>query len=101
MAKTLREGKKIIFADGIEREICPLTIRQLRKFMKVMKQMNLEANENNMSDEDIDNMVEAASVALEKVDPKLAADKDGLEDILDISVFNDLLAAAMGTDPNE
>ena len=33
--KDLHEGVEIVFADGNKRVIKPLTIRQLRKFMKV------------------------------------------------------------------
>jgi len=45
-------------------------------------------------------MVEAASIALAKVDPELADDAEALEDILDLKCFSLLMAAAMGNDPN-
>jgi hypothetical protein len=45
-------------------------------------------------------MVEAASIALAKVDPELSEDLDALEDILDLKCFAELMAAAMGNDPN-
>ena len=95
---SVREGRSILFADGEERMIYPLTIRQLRKFMKVVKNMNAENQD--ISDEDIDVMVEATAIALEKVDPKLAGDTDALEDVIDVKTFNLILAAAMGADPN-
>lgn len=98
--KSLREGKKITFADGKERVVYPLTIRQLRKFIKAMKELQTDKPSSEMSDDEIDLMVQAASIALEKVDPDLAADLEGLEDVLDIKIFNELLAAAMGADPN-
>lgn len=97
--KDLHEGRKIVFADGKSRTIYPLTIRQLRKFMKVANE--LQSTENGtMTDEDIDRMVEAAGIALAKVDPDLASDPDALEDILDLRCFGELMAAAMGEDPN-
>jgi len=37
---------------------------------------------------------------LRKSDPELAADKDMLEDILDLRTFGEVMAAAMGNDPN-
>ena len=97
--KDLHEGRKIVFADGKTRTIYPLTIRQLRKFMKVANALQ-GAENGNMSDEDIDKMVEAASIALAKVDPELASDADALEDILDLRCFGELMSAAMGEDPN-
>lgn len=90
-------GKEIIFADGEKRTIKPLTIRNLRKFMKIVKDLKME---DNLNDDDIDVMVEAASIALLAVDPKLAEDKDALEDALDLRCFGELMNAAMGSDPS-
>jgi hypothetical protein len=95
--KDLHSGTEIVFADGKKRTIKPLTIRQLRKFMKVASQLNTESE---MSDEDIDKMIEAAGIALAKVDPDLAEDPDALEDILDLRCFGELMNAAMGGDPS-
>jgi hypothetical protein len=54
-----------------------------------------------MTDEDIDKMVSAAAIALKKADPELAADRDALEEILDLATFAEVMAAAMGNpDPN-
>lgn len=96
--KDLNAGMDIVFADGVTRNIKPLTIRQLRKFMKVANQ--LKTDEGEMSDEDIDRMVEAAGIALAKVEPELANDAEALEDILDLRCFGELMTAAMGNDPN-
>jgi hypothetical protein len=95
--KEINLGKDIVFADGVTRTIKPLTIRNLRKFMKAVK--NLKGEEN-LSDEDIDIMIEAAGVALATVDPELAENKEKLEDILDLRSFGELMAAAMGSDPS-
>jgi hypothetical protein len=66
--------------------------------MKVASQLN--TNEGDMTDEDIDKMVEAAGIALAKVDPELAEDSEALEDILDLRCFSELMNAAMGGDPS-
>lgn len=95
--KDLFVGTEIVFADGKTRTIKPLTIRQLRKFMKIVKDLNTESG---MTDDDIDIMVEAAAVALAAVDPDLAEDTDALEDILDLRSFGELMSAAMGSDPS-
>lgn len=98
--KDLHQGTAIVFADGKTRTIKPLTIRQLRKFMKIANELNV-GDEASMSDDDIDKMVEAAAIALAKVDPELADDAEALEDVLDLRCFGELMAAAMGNDPNQ
>ena len=103
--KDLREGRDIIFADGVKRVVHPLTIRQLRSFMVIADKLDT-AGEAGLSDKDIDNMVAAAAIALQKVDPDLANDEDALEDALDLKCFGELMAASMGNEavvevPNE
>ena len=102
--KDLREGQEITFADGVNRKVFPLTIRQLRSFMKIADKLNVDG-EQGLSDAYIDNMVSAAAIALQKVDPDLANDEDALEDALDLKCFGALMAASMGNevveDPNE
>jgi hypothetical protein len=97
--KDLATGVKILIGDT-EVEVRPLTIRQLRRFVKIVGDLNFE-NQAELTDEDIDKMVEAASIALEKAAPDLAKDNDAIEDSLDIRTFNEILNAAMGVDPNE
>ena len=98
MANSLFTGTEVEFSDGKKRLIKPLTIRQLRKFVKLVD--GLDANMTALSDEDIDKMLEAAAVIIEKSDTKLAEDREALEDAVDIVVFNALVSIAMGTDPN-
>lgn len=95
--KDLFQGVDIVFADGVSRTIKPLTIRQLRKFMKAVKDLNTEGG---LSDDDIDIMVEAAAIAIAPVDPELAENSEALEDVLDLRSFGELMAAAMGSDPS-
>lgn len=90
-------GREILFADGKVRVIKPLTIRSLRKFMKVVKDLKTE---DTLTDADIDIMVEAAGIALSVIDPVLAADKEALEDVLDLRSFGEVMSAAMGSDPS-
>lgn len=95
----LYKGTEIVFADGKARTVKPLTIRSLREFMKVANEMRT-TDEGSLTDEDIDKMVAAAKIALKKVDPELAADEDALDDALDLRSFQELMAVAMGGDPN-
>jgi hypothetical protein len=90
-------GTEILFADGKKRTIKPLTIINLRKFMKVVKDLKTD---DTLEDADIDVMVEAASIALLAVDPALAANTEALEDALDLRCFGELMGAAMGSDPS-
>ena len=94
------KGKEIVFADGKTRVVKPLTIKNLREFMKVANNMKTNNDEGGMTDEDIDKMVSAAAIALKKADPELAADREALEEILDLNTFAQVMAAAMGNDPN-
>jgi hypothetical protein len=98
VAESLFTGIEIEFADGKKRLIKPLTIRQLRKFVKLID--GLDANMTSLSDEDIDRMLDAAAVIVERCDPELAEDHDRLEEAVDLVVFNAMVSVAMGTDPN-
>lgn len=95
--KDIIGGTEILFADGKKRVVRPLTIRNLRKFMKVVKDLKTD---DNLEDKDIDVMVEAAGIALLSVDPELAEDTEALEDALDLRCFGELMNAAMGSDPS-
>lgn len=95
----LHQGVEIMFADGKKRTVKPLTIRRLRDFMKIANNLKIP-DDGNLTNEDIDQMVQAASIALSKADPELAADLEELEDALDLRCFQEVMAAAMGNDPN-
>jgi len=95
----LHQGVEIVFADGKTRTVKPLTIRRLRDFMKIANNLKVP-EDGNLTDDDIDQMVQAASIALSKADPELAADLEELEDALDLRCFQEVMAAAMGNDPN-
>jgi hydroxylamine reductase (hybrid-cluster protein) len=97
MAKVnnIRPGVEIAFSDKT-RTIYPVSLRQLRKLNKVMKEMEISEDD----DKSVDLMVEAASIILEAIEPEIASDPELVEDLLDIKSFNQLISAAMGTDPN-
>lgn len=106
-----RRGVPIVFGDGVERVIYPVSLRGLRKLMAIMKAMD-EASKSEdedgvvsiadqMNEENIDLMVDAAQLILSFVDPDVAENRDDVEDLVDIRNFNQMVSAAMGTDPNE
>lgn len=96
-----RKGDTFVFADEKERTVYPLTIKALRKFVKIIEKMNETSNAAAMSEEDIDMMMEASKIILEKVDPNLVADSDKLEEAVDLVVFNGMMQVAMGNSSPE
>jgi hypothetical protein len=97
MAKinNIRPGVEVSFSDKT-RTIYPVSLRQLRKLNSVMKEMENSEDD----DKSVDLMVEAAQVILSAIEPEIADDPELVEDLLDIKSFNQLISAAMGTDPN-
>lgn len=91
----IRPGVEIAFADKT-RTIFPVSLRQLRKLNATMKQMETVTDD----EQSVDLMVESACIILSSIEPELAADPDLVEDLLDIKSFNQMIAAAMGADPN-
>lgn len=119
--KSIREGTKIVFADGKSREVFPVSLSKMRKMMKVMKDIDQEATE--MSEEQLAILLKAARIVLADIDPKLVEEskkaaearealfdqgkedeafdvEDPLEEVLDVRTVQQVLGAGMGTDPN-
>lgn len=92
----VRRGKDILFADDVTRHIKPLSIKQLRKFVKLIDKLGSTTDGAALSDEEIDTMMDAASIILEKVDPILISDRDNLEEAIDLTCFNEMMNVAMG-----
>lgn len=97
----VRKGVEIVFADGVRRTVFPLTIKSLRKFVKTVERMRDLDDMTSITDEDIDVMLEAAEIILEKVDPNLAGDKDLLEEAIDLNSFSKMMSVAMGASSPE
>jgi hypothetical protein len=97
----VRKGVEIDFADGVTRSVYPLNIKQLRKFVKIIGKMKDLENMNELSDEDIDIMVDAAAIVVAAVDKDLAEDREALEEALDLKCFNELMGIAMGASSPE
>lgn len=94
-AHEVNKGREVEFADGVVRRLRPLTIRQLRKFVPLIEKMG-STDATNMSDADIDLMVEAAQIILSKVDKVLSDDSEAIEDAVDVEVFAAMMDVAMG-----
>lgn len=97
----VRQGVSIEFGDEVVRTVKPLTLKQLRKFVKIIEKLGSTEDATTMTDEDIDTMVDAAEIILAKIDPKLAADREALEDAVDLVSFNKMMNVAMGNSSPE
>jgi len=94
MATKVNKEETVTLQDGTEVTIAPLNIKNLRKFMEVVKGFEKAADDL----EGLDLMVEACAVALSKSNPELAEDNDRLEEVLDMPAINKIMSVAGGVD---
>lgn len=95
MATQITKPETVTLQDGKEIEVRPLNIKNLRKFMAVIKKFeDLTEDES----DGIDIMVEAVQVALLKDHGDIADDRDYLEDNLDMNAINQIMRVAGGVD---
>jgi len=99
MATKIYDTLEVELQDGTVVTVKPLNIRLLRKFMEVMKGMNPEAGE----DENLEVLVTACGVALEKQVPNISNNRELLEEALDVPTMWKIIEIAGGikmADPN-
>ncbi len=99
MATKVYDVEEIELQNGDRVKLKPLSIKQLRKFMEVIKKVQ-EAEDEAAT---LGILVEACGVALETQLPDLVADLDKLEDALDVPTINRILEVCGGIkmdDPN-
>jgi hypothetical protein len=100
LATTVYDVEKIKLQNGTEVELKPLTIKDLREFMKVINKTSTVTTE----DETLTLLIDACAVALQKQLPDLVADRDAFEDVLDVPTINRILEICGGIkmdDPNQ
>lgn len=127
MASTVYEIEQIELQDGTVVELRPLPIKRLRRFMKVIDEMTKKTNESLRAaleaaskDEDEENsaegetpdteefsdddnlefLISAVQICLEKTAPELSADRDRLEDALDVPTIWKILEVCGGVSQN-
>ena len=101
MATAIYDVLEIELGDGSSLTLKPLPIKQLRKFMEVIKEMDLPENES--EDAAMDIFIKAAMVCLEVSKPELSKDKDKFEELIEVPTMMKILEIAGGlklTDPN-
>lgn len=101
MATAIYDVLEIELGDGSSLTLKPLPIKQLRKFMEIIKEMDLPENES--EDAAMDIFIKAAMVCLEVSKPELSKDKDKFEELIEVPTMMKILEIAGGlklTDPN-
>lgn len=99
MATTVYDTEVIELQNGDKVTLKPLTIKDLREFMAAISKTQDTTSE----DETLNILIDACAVALKKQLPELTADRDKLEDALDVPTINRILEVCGGIkmdDPN-
>ena len=98
LATKVYDTLEIELQDGTEVMLRPLNIKQLRKFMDVVAKLSDAGEMDNL-----DLLLDACAIALSKKLPDLVADRDRLEEALDIPTIWKILEISGGikmNDPN-
>lgn len=101
MANTVYEVVDIQLSNGEEISVRPLTIKNLKKFTKVIAK--LDDPEIKTEDDAMEVFIEAAMVCMEQFAPDLALDKEKFEDVIEVPTLMKILEVAGGlklNDPN-
>jgi phosphohistidine swiveling domain-containing protein len=99
LATKVYDVEEIELQNGSKVKLKPLSIKELRKFMAAIS----KTAEVKTEDETLTVLIDACAVALEKQLPELVADRDALEDALDVPTINRILEVCGGIkmdDPN-
>ncbi|MEY4334379.1 MAG: hypothetical protein RLZZ196_3123 [Bacteroidota bacterium] len=99
MATKVYDVEQIELQNGAKVTLKPLTIKDLRKFMAALQ----KTADSKTEAETLTILIDACAVALEKQLPELVADRDALEDALDVPTINRILEVCGGIkmdDPN-
>ena len=101
MPTTVYDVEEIQLSNGQTLTIKPLTIKHLKKFLKVIKKM--DDPEITEEDQIMEIFIEGAMVCLEQLMPDLAEDRDLFEDTIEVPTMMKILEVAGGlklNDPN-
>jgi hypothetical protein len=101
LATKVYDEVEIELSNGDVVTLKPLPIKQLRKFMEIIKKLN----EENIEDETeaMEVFVEACMVCMEKIKPELSTDRDLFEESIEVPTMMKILEIAGGlklNDPN-
>ena len=99
MATTVYDVEEVELQNGATVKLKPLSIKELREFMKVIQ----KTGEAQIEDETLNILIEACRIELKKQLPDLVADRDAFEDVIDVPTMNRILEVCGGIkldDPN-
>lgn len=101
MTTEIYDTAELTLENGETIFVKPLPIKQLKKFMAVIREMD---SEDVKTEEDaMDIFVKAAMVCLEKSNPEIGLDRDKFEDLVNIPTMMKILEICGGlklSDPN-
>jgi hypothetical protein len=101
LATTVYDIVEVELSNGETLTLKPLPIKQLRKFMEIIKTMDNPENES--EDAAMDIFIEAAMFCLQTVKPELGSSLDKFEEVVEIPTMMKILEVCGGlklTDPN-
>jgi len=101
MANTVYEVVEIQLSNGDEISVRPLTIKNLKKFTKVVAKLDDPSVKT--EDDAMEIFIEAAMVCMEQFAPDLAEDQEKFEDVIEVPTLMKILEIAGGlklNDPN-
>lgn len=99
MANTVYEVVEIQLSNGVDIQIRPLTIKNLKKFTKVIAK--LDSDEVKTEEDALDVFIEAGMVCMEQFSPELALDREAFEDVLEVPTLMKILEVAGGLKLND
>lgn len=101
MATTIYDTAELELENGDTITVKPLPIKQLKKFMKIIRE--LDSEEIKSEEDAMDVFVNAAMVCLEKTKPEFSEDRDLFEDNVNVPTMMKILEICGGlkmNDPN-
>ena len=101
MATTVYDVVEIELSDGSNLTLRPLPIKQLKKFMEVIR--SIDVKEDATEDDAMDVFIQAAMICLETFKPELSKDIDKFESVVEVPTMMKILEVCGGlklTDPN-
>ena len=100
MATTVYDTVEIELSDKSTLVLKPLPIKQLRKFMEVIRSIDELAEDD---EQGMEIFIKGAMICLENIRPDLSTDKDKFESLIEVPTMMKILEVCGGlklTDPN-
>jgi len=99
MANTVYDVLEIKLSNGEDVTIKPLSIKNLRKFMEIIKKLD---SEDIKTEEDaMEIFIEAGILCLTQFKPELAEDREKFEEVIEVPTLMKILEVAGGMKAND